>query len=187
MIAAGACQWSGAAMTTASSSGISSIRRMSGVPLGFLPDTFCTSAIVLSTTVLSTSHIQATSTSGFLANMRARARPRLLVPMTPTMTLLLGEPWKLNTLGAMNRPAPASADCLMNVRRLFFIVSVFLRSETYNIYGYLEITLSLSHPVHRRSRLKRCDVVGRYLKKPATCRLCSPRLVKCNDAIGRLQ
>src|SRR5690606_21868774 len=99
--------------------------------------------MVFSTTVRSTSHIHATSTSGFFANMRARARPLLFVPITPTITLLLGEPRKLKTLGATNSPAPARADCLINVRRVFLIVWLLIViSNLQLIYSYPNPDLS---------------------------------------------
>src|SRR5690606_8805397 len=142
--------------------------------------------MVFSTTVRSTSHIHATSTSGFFANMRARARPLLFVPITPTITLLLGEPRKLKTLGATNSPAPARADCLINVRRVFLIVWLFF------VISNLQLIYSYPNPdwaqaldtVNRLSGLERRDVVRCRLQQSPARRLCCPCLMWRDDTIG---
>ena len=83
IMAAGACQWSGVAMHTASNSSDSSILRISFSPLGVLPVICFTAAWHLANALESTSQMYVTSHSGNLAKHWAMARPREFTPIIP--------------------------------------------------------------------------------------------------------
>src|SRR5439155_13197586 len=113
----GACQWSGAAITSASSSFSATTRRTSRAPAGALPHASVTAAAPLATARSSTSQIHATSAPSRRANPRASAVPRLLVPMTASTTRFEGAAAPRTALRTAGAAPVASAPRRTNSRR----------------------------------------------------------------------
>ena len=89
IMAAGACQWSGIAITTASTSGDSSRLRISFSPAGVFPVICRTVAWHFAIARLSTSHILVISQSFSFERPEARPLPRELTPIIPILILSL--------------------------------------------------------------------------------------------------
>src|SRR6266481_862646 len=115
--AAGVCQWSGAAITRASTSLSSSALRKSPTALGDLLCTPATVAPPLASTTESTSHTYATSAWAARAKPRASTVPRPFMPMTATLTCSPGERSQEENRGEPARPIPAAEAVFRNLRR----------------------------------------------------------------------
>ncbi len=85
-----ACQWSGVAMSTTSTSFRSSTRRKSRVVSGFLLRLAWQISTAFAAMASSTSQMTAQSTSGFRKKHSRSPRPMPPAPITPSLTLELG-------------------------------------------------------------------------------------------------